>query len=175
MMKRWTRRERYSVYILAVFLCVTGVVMYVVNPVIDEKKNLERRLKAKKKTLNQMLVLKSEYEDLRKKAEASEKRIRRRPRNFRLNTFLNELADRTGIKDNIDYMKPSKSERRKSQYKISIVDMKIKGINLKKLTPFLHKIETSRNMLFIKRVSITKKRKEEGFVDAVLQVETFDI
>ena len=34
--------------------------------------------------------------------------------------------------------------------------------------------ETSKNMVHIKRLSISKTGKQEGFVDAVLQVETVE-
>ncbi|MCP4348038.1 MAG: hypothetical protein GY795_21255 [Desulfobacterales bacterium] len=174
MMKKWNRRERYAVFFMVIFLCITGISMFVVSPFIEKRKVVKRKLKAKTNTLYKMLVLKSEYDALKKKGEIAEKRISKRPKNFKLNIFLNDLTSRTGIKDNVEHMKPSKSEQKNSQYKLSIVDMKLKGITLKKLTPFLYKIETSKNMIFIKRLSITKKRRNEGVVDAVLQVETFE-
>jgi len=36
-------------------------------------------------------------------------------------------------------------------------------------------VETSRNMIYINKLSILKTGKEKGFVDAVLQVETSEI
>jgi len=35
-------------------------------------------------------------------------------------------------------------------------------------------VETSKNMVYVKRLSISKTGKLEGFVDAVLQVETVE-
>jgi len=73
-------------------------------------------------------------------------------------------------------MKPSKSEQKDSQFKLSAVEMKIQGINMKQLTPYLYMVETSKNSVFVRRVSITKKGEgEEGFIDVVLQVETYEI
>jgi general secretion pathway protein M len=52
--------------------------------------------------------------------------------------------------------------------------MKFKGLTLQQLTTYLHMVETSKNMVNIKRLSISKTGKQEGFVDAVLQVETVE-
>ncbi len=174
-MKKWSKRERYAVYFMVVSLFITAVFMFIVSPFIEKSEMVERKLKAKANDLQEMLVLKSEYDDLKNKAEIAEKRISKRRKGFKLITFLNNLTNRTGIKDKVEHMRPSRSDLKNSQFKLSIVDMKLKGLNLKKLSPFLYKIETSKNMVFIKRLSITKKRKKEGFVDAVLQVETFEM
>jgi len=69
-------------------------------------------------------------------------------------------------------MKPSTSVQKNSPFKISQVEMKLQGLTLQQLTSYLHMVETSKNMANIKRLSISKTGKQEGFIDAVLQVET---
>ena len=69
-------------------------------------------------------------------------------------------------------MKPSTSVRKNSPYKISKVEIKLKGLTLQQLTSYLHMVETSKNIVRIKKLSISKTGKQEGFIDAVLQVET---
>jgi general secretion pathway protein M len=53
--------------------------------------------------------------------------------------------------------------------------MKLQAITLEQLTTYLYKIETSKNNVFIKRISITKTGKQEQFINAVLHVETIEI
>ncbi len=53
--------------------------------------------------------------------------------------------------------------------------MKLQGLSMKQLSPYLYKVETSKNSVFVRRLSITKKGKEEGFIDVILQVETYEI
>jgi general secretion pathway protein M len=90
-------------------------------------------------------------------------------------SFLDRLAGESGIKDQISYMKPSKTVQKNSPYKISRVEMKLDAITLEQLTNYLHGVETSKNMVDIKKISISKKDKKQGLLTAVLQVETVEI
>ena len=71
-------------------------------------------------------------------------------------------------------MKPSTTVQKNNSYKISQVEMKFKDLTLEQLTTYLHMVETSKNMVSIERLSISKTGKQEGFIDAVLQVETVE-
>jgi general secretion pathway protein M len=174
-MMKLSKRERYAVFAAAIFISIFVIVQFIVFPFVEKKERMENALKSKAEVLAEMRVLKSEYETLTNRAGSWEKRVRDREKGFTLFSFLDKLAGETGIKDNIAYMKPSKSEQKDSLYKKSLVEMKLQGINLKQLTPYLHKIETSKNSIFIKRISISKKGEDKEFADAVLQVETFEI
>ena len=72
-------------------------------------------------------------------------------------------------------MKPSKKAQKNSPYKLSRVEMKLDAITLEQLTNFLYGVETSQNMVDIKKISISKKDKKQGLITAVLQVETMEI
>ncbi len=85
------------------------------------------------------------------------------------------VAGQTGVKEHITYMKPSISGQKENSYKISSVEMKLQAVSMAQLTAYLYMVETSRNMVRIKRISISKTGKHEGFIDAVLQVETLVI
>jgi hypothetical protein len=50
--------------------------------------------------------------------------------------------------------------------------MKLQGINLEQLIAYLYKIEMSRNMIQVKRITISKSDKKDTFITVVLQVET---
>jgi general secretion pathway protein M len=52
--------------------------------------------------------------------------------------------------------------------------MKIDGVTLEQLTNYLYGIETSKNMVIVKKLSISKKEKNEGLVNVILQVETVE-
>ena len=69
-------------------------------------------------------------------------------------------------------MKPSTKEPKGSPHKVSVVELNLVGINLEQLVAYLYRIETSANLVEIKRLSITKTDKKAGFINAVLQVET---
>jgi general secretion pathway protein M len=72
-------------------------------------------------------------------------------------------------------MKPSSTNLKGSPYSLSIVEMKINNLTMEQLVNFLQGVETSQDMIWVKRVSLAKGEKEGQLIDAVLQVETFQL
>ena len=72
-------------------------------------------------------------------------------------------------------MKPTKTVQKNSPYKISRVEMKLEAITLEQLTNYLYGVETSANMVNIKKISISKNNKTQGLLTIVLQAETIEI
>ena len=122
--------------------------------------------------LEEMRALSAQAQALKQQQSQSTQRMGRRPRGFTLFSFLDGLAGKTQLKGNIDYMKPSTKEPKGSPHKVSVVEMKLVGINMAQLMSYLYRIETSANLVEIKRLAITKTDKKAGFINAVLQVET---
>lgn len=174
-MKKPTRREK--MILGAAIAVVVGYVMlqFVIDPYLKKRDRIDRMLAAKTQELEQMRLMKAEYDGMNSRAAMAQKRFSKRSRNFDLFKFMNDMANKAGIKDNVAYMKPSKSNVKDSPYKLAQVEMKIQGVNLKQLTPYLHLVETSPNSVHLKRMSVTKKGRQKGVVDAVLQVETYEM
>jgi general secretion pathway protein M len=175
MARKLTRREKYSIYAASVIIFLFIVIHFIVFPTVEKNEQQERALQVKTKILEEMIVLKSEYDAIKKNTDLSKVQFGRREKGFTLFSFLDKLTGEAGIKDNINYMKPSTSVQKNSPYKISKVEMKLQGITLQQLTSYLYMVETSKNMVRIKRLSISKTGKQEDFIDAVLQVETSEI
>jgi hypothetical protein len=53
--------------------------------------------------------------------------------------------------------------------------MKLESISLEELVTYLYKTEISKNLVNIKRISISKTGTEGEFLNAILHVETFEI
>ena len=101
--------------------------------------------------------------------------IKKRPKSFTLFSFIDKLAGTSGIKSNIVYMKPSTSNLKNSAYTLSMVEIKMTSLTMEQLTAFLYGIEDPANMVWIKRISISKGDKNESLLNSVLQVETFQL
>jgi len=71
-------------------------------------------------------------------------------------------------------MKPSTSMQKNSPYKLSLVEMKLQAVTLNQLTTYLHMVETSPNMVRVKRLSILKKENQKNGINVVLQMETLE-
>ena len=175
MPKKLRKREKNALYLAAGFILLFFTFQFVVFPLIDNQKKLERRLQAETRTLTELLQLKSEYDQIVKKTALAEGRFSQRKPGFTLFSFLDRLAGETGLKDKIIYMKPSTSIQKDKKYKKAMVEMKLQSIDLKQLATYLYRIETSENMVFVHRISISKEEKGKGLVNAVLNVVTFEV
>ncbi len=178
MIGKLNKRERIAVSAAIAVVLVFVVFQFIVTPYREKQDRLARAFQAKTEALREMKTLKAEYEALTEKARMSEVKFARRDQGFTLFSFLDRLASEAGVKDHITYMKPSKVDDKDTPYRISLVEMKLQDITMKQLTPYLHKVETSPNVVFIRRMSITRNGRDDasgGLIDAVLQVETYEI
>ena len=175
MSRKLSKREKYAVSAATGMLCVIAFFQFVLFPAIDNRARLKRTLEVKTKVLEQMQRFRTEYETVTHRSERLKRRYASRAKGFRLFSFLDKLASETGIKDHIAYMKPSSSIQKNAPFKISMVEMKLQAISLKQLTDYLYGVETSKNMVTVRRASFVKKGRKQDAIDAVLQVETVDI
>lgn len=169
------RRERIALYVAAAVLGIFIVLQLIVFPILDRGDRLRRQIESKQKMLEEMQLLQAEYRSLTMNSNSNEAQLKRRARGFRLFSFLDGLAGQGGIKSNIIYMKPSTANLKNSPYDLSTVEMKINSLTMEQLLKFLHGVESSPNMVWVKRISISRGEKEEDLLNAVLQVETYQL
>jgi general secretion pathway protein M len=168
------QREKIIVYGAGLLIAAFILVQLIIVPVFERRDELQRKLSAKQQTLSEMQELRDEYQQLQQKIAASRNQFDRRPSNFTLFSFMDRLAGQTGIKQHVSYMKPSTTVNDDTGVTLSRVEMELQGISLKDLTQYLYNVETSENMVIIKRLSISRTGRESGLIDAVLQAETVE-
>jgi len=173
--KNLNKRERLGVMVAAGVVAAFLIAVLVVEPWIASAANTRNSLKTKADMVADMQRWQSEYNALTQETSVSKSRFQRRQRGFALFSFLDRLAGTSGIKDRISYMKPSKIVQKNSPYKISRVEMKVEAITLEQLANYLYSVETSKNMVEIKKISISKKDKKQGLLTAIMQVETVEM
>jgi general secretion pathway protein M len=142
-------------------------------PLIDRRDHLRKEIIVKTEDVQKIQDLKAEYLLLSRSSAGMENRIKKRPKTFSLFSFIDRLAGKSNIKNNIIYMKPSTANIKNSSYKLSTVEMKLNALTMDQLTTFLHGVEDIVNVVWVKRISITRDDKNEGLLNTVLQVETF--
>ena len=151
------KRERYAILATIGIIVIFLIAQLIVEPILSRTEQKKKSLRVKSAMLEEMQRYQAEYRELTQQANISKSRFRKRQRGFTLFSFMDRLAGEAGIKDRISYMKPSKKVQRNGPYKISRVEMKLDAITLKQLTNYLYGLETSSNMVDIKKISITKK------------------
>jgi len=169
------KREKYAIGLAAGIIALFIVIQLIVSPFLESRRRLHRQLADQTRALVEIRALKAEYEAVKKRADDAKASMARRTRGFTLFSFLDTLAGKAGLKDRIAYMKPSTAVQEDSPYKIATVETKLQAVTMKQLVSYIYRIETSRNMVKLKRLSITKTGKQAGTVDAVLLVESFEI
>jgi len=174
-MKRLTHREKQAVMLAAGFIGVFIVMQFLVFPLMDKQKRLKIRLRSEKKMLVDMQLLAAEFNSIEQNANRFRSRIAAKKRGFTLFSFLEENAGKTGLKDRIAYMKPSSSAAGEGPYKLSTVEMKLQRVSMEQLVTYLHAVETSPNLVSVRRLSISRTGKDKSFIDAVMEFATVDI
>ncbi|MFP4225182.1 MAG: type II secretion system protein GspM [Desulfobacterales bacterium] len=168
------QREKIIVYGAGLFIAAFILVQLIIMPVFEKRDELQRKLAAKQQTLSEMQRLRAEYQQLQQKIDASRNQFDKRPANFTLFSYMDRLAGQTGIKQHVNYMKPSTTVNDETGATLSRVEMELKKISLEALTKYLYNVETSENMVMVKRLSISRTGRENALIDAVLQAETIE-
>jgi general secretion pathway protein M len=174
-LSKLSRREKIIVAVGGCILFLFLLAQWVIVPVFDRNTQMRRALQTKTQMLANMQGFRSEYESLKSRAQSSEARFTRRDKGFTLFSFLDQLAGQARIKERVNYMRPSKIEQKNSPYKLSRVEMKIEAVTLEQLTTFLYGVETSKNMVVVSKLSVTRRDQKEGLLDAILQVDTLEL
>jgi general secretion pathway protein M len=169
-----TKREKYAIWLAGGIIAAFLFVQLVILPFTEKRRLLDRQIAAQTEALDQMQSLEVEYQTIRQATDAAAAGMARRSQGFTLFSFLDTLAGQSGLKDRIAYMKPSTSTQENSPFKVSIVETKLQAITMNQLTAYLYRIETSPNMVRIRRLSISKADQQSGTIDAVLLVETYE-
>jgi general secretion pathway protein M len=158
-----------------VAIVIFVLLQFLIFPLSEKNDQLSRTLAMRQQELEQIRLLQAEYRRTAAKAEQEQRHIKSRPRGFTLFSFLEMLAGQTGVKSHIAYMKPTSTIQKDSPYRLSTVEMKLQEITMSQLLAYLHGIETSRDMIAVKRLSISKDEQKADLINTIFQVETLEM
>ena len=165
------KRERFLVSVAAFSLAIFCILQFLVFPFFEKRRRLRRGVSTKEQGLEEILRLGSELRTYQKASQGIQRSLSKR-KGFTLFSFLEKAAGEAQVKARIKYMKPSSSSGT-GPYKESMVEMKLEAITLQELVGYLYRIESPENLVNIKRISVSQNKKEEGYLDSILQVITF--
>ena len=168
-----TPRDRKVLIVGGVCVLLFVVFQFVVFPLMENRDRLERNISAREKALVKMKDLQVEYKQLYSKANVLLDQLVGRQNDFSLFSFLEQMAAKSEVKKNITYMKPSETAD-EGPFKEVLVEMKLQAISLKQLVDFLTLVESPRNVVALKRISIQENKKEKATLDVIVQVVSLD-
>lgn len=170
-----SRREKNILTAGGFLLVIFIAIQFIYFPAVDRRTDLKRVLSVERDSLKQVRELQKQYLALTQNLDHQKNALKFRQKDFTLFSFLDFQAEKSGIKENIDYMKPFSQEVENSPYKISKVQLKLKNVFLNELITFISRVEASDNLVQIISLSLSKAGKKNDRLDAVIETQTLMI
>jgi len=164
-----SRRDRTALTVGAIVLLVFVLVQFVLFPLLDKRRRLEKTVTSRRQHLAEMQAMQQRYSRLHARSSGLEEQLAKRAGDFSLFSFIEQQGGQAGVKEHIAYMKPS-TMTGKGALREVMVEIKLQAIGLAQLVRFLDSIESPQNVVEIKRISIQENTKNKGTLDVVLQV-----
>ena len=171
-MPYFSKREINELLLGVLFLVLFFAYLLGVTAVLDKRDNLKRILNEKQTALEEMVLLRQQYLAVSNNFDSKTQALAARNKGFSLFSFLDFLAQQSGVKENVAYMKPFTKKLEKSIYTLATVKVKLQEVRLKKLVDYLYHIESSKNGVTITSLSLSKAGKQKLMLDAVIETQT---
>jgi general secretion pathway protein M len=167
------KREKYIVLISACLISLFLIINFLALPFFKEKDRLRKGISAKEEEMKEIASFGSVYKGYQKSADEISRAMAKRGKGFTLMSFLDKAAGDTEVKDFQKNVNPS-APKGNGPFKESVVEIKLEGINTEQMVKYLYKVEDPDELIFIKRISITDNKKQEGYLDLTIQVMTYE-
>jgi general secretion pathway protein M len=171
----WNRMaKREQIMVGSLITVLTGLLFFslVFSPLLESRQRLQKSLLKKQVELQKIHELQNEYQSLQQQAGDTQQRLTKRPVGFTLFSFIEQQATAAGIRQHINYIKPSNVASDGPLHE-SRVDMKLQQITLENLVTFLQGVESPENVVSISRISVQEHGKGQGTLDSVIQIVTY--
>ena len=167
-----TPRERQMLAAMAIafglWLLYWTVVGLLLNPLAESR----RLVASREKAFGEMLILRADYQRIQSQVATLESMIRKGQHGIVLSR-LETMASQAQIKDRIASMDP-KSAPPNDLYKENVVEVRLANVNLKQLVDYLFRIESSSELLKIKRLRIKVRNDDTKYLDVNFRVSSFE-
>ena len=100
--------------------------------------------------------------------------LKQQQKNFAIFSRLEEVARQTGVQNKIQSMKPTISPPNEA-YREESVEIKMEGVTLEQLIPYLHQVENSPQVLKIKRLDIKPRTDNRQILTVTFRVSVFTL
>lgn len=173
-LQRLSKRERFLLAVGVLF--VLGFVFHqlIADPFLTKKQRLERSLQRKAANVLEMKLLQKEYQQISENKRDIMGRLQSRSPEFSLFTFVEQQIDAVRMKERVTSIKPGVSDYQEG-VRQALIDLKIEGIVLAQLVDFLASIESFDKVVFVERIVVQNNSREDGLLDVMLSVLTFEI
>ncbi len=163
--------KRQLVMIAAGVVVILALGQWLIRPILNRHQQMEMRIQRSERRLQELLDLERNYRQVLAENERVAKNLSERQQGFTLFAFLESLASRDGLKNQIEYMRPS-AKPLSDMHQEEQVEMRLNGVTLARLVPYLYHIETAPEQLRINRLTIRPQQKNPSLLEVNMVVVT---
>lgn len=163
-------RERLLVLGAGGALAAAVLLLGVVMPSLRAASAATGRVASAEQELLAVERLRHEYDEVQGRLASVEQRIRSGPRG-EIFTTLEKLARDSAVK--VDSMEP-RTAPASDEYRETRVQVALKGVTLAQLVNYLHRIDSSEQVLSIKSLRIRARKDRPDMLDVTFTVSSFE-
>ena len=168
-----TNREKILIYSAVALLLIFVVYQFLFSPLLRARKEYDLEWMELEGRVHEMEVIARRYESEKSYLESLETTFESKS-NISVLTFLENVAEDVGIRDNIEYIKPKGNEAKDGITK-TIVELKVDAISIVDLMRFLYRIEEERNGLVVNYLRVKPYFKDKTKSDVIFRIADVSI
>jgi len=168
-----TQRQKYWVVAGTALAGLLLLWVFLFSPVIDGKRQIERRISAQKQQLQTMEMLAGKYKSFTHYSGKIRRILAKRSRDFTLFSYLDQKAADSGVKGNIISMHPIQGLTN-GVYTERILEVKIEKVTMKQFLNFLYAVESGPDLVVTGKVNALKAGDNPDYMDVWIQFVTVE-
>lgn len=157
-------------------LFVVALLFYfvVISPGLSKQRSLERNIAKRKADLVKITELNKTWEGFKRDRRDVETTLEDRGDRFSLLSYLEAVTREVGVDRNIQYIKPVTFPPSEGPFRPEGIELSLENMGMEQLVEFLHKVEHTGSLLYVKRIKILKAaRGTSSTLKVTLQVNTY--
>jgi hypothetical protein len=168
-----SNREKILIYAAGMLLLAFVVYQFVFSPLLRARMEYDLQWVELENRVGDIEVIARRYASEKSYLDRIVKTLEKK-KSISVLTFLENVAEEVGIKDNIEYIKPKGNETGDGISK-TVVELKIDAISIIDLMRFLYRIEEERNGLLVSYLRVKPYFKDKSKSDVIFRIADVNI
>jgi len=166
------RREKLAILGGAGIVTLVLLVQFAILPFWEEKTRVAKAIEAQEKVLEEMNAQLAEYRLIKRDMDVIQKAMASRPPDFTLSGFVDRKARESGVRSNVRTLNPSRGVSA-GTYEETMVDVSLEKITLRQLVLFLHKADSPRDAVRVRKLAVRKSVESPDYLTATVQLASY--
>jgi len=171
MMSSLSDREKIFIFSGSVVLILLFLWLGVISPYRHGVEKAEARIASREKQLEEVRQLRQQYLKLQGAMATVEKKLAGANQGFSLFSFVEDVTNRLGVRDNLVSMRPQ-SPQVQGDFREESVEIRLERIGLDQLVRILYAIDAADSPLQTKTMRLKPRFDNAAQLDAVLVVSS---